>query len=68
MDSEYTVTGMTCEHCVQSVSTEIGKLPGVQAVRVDLATGVVRVESSSELDAEAVANAIDEAGYELARA
>lgn len=68
MDSEYTVTGMTCAHCVQSVSSEIGKLPGVQSVHVDLATGAVRVESSSDLDREAVARAVDEAGYQLARA
>ncbi len=68
IDSEYTVIGMTCEHCVRSVSTEIGKLPGVQAVEVDLATGAVRVHSDTAVGREQVAAAVDEAGYQLAKA
>lgn len=35
----YSVVGMTCDHCVRSVMAEVGKLPGVTAVEVDLATG-----------------------------
>ncbi len=61
----YTVLGMTCEHCVRAVSTEVGALPGVRAVDVDLATGSVTVTSDTELDREAVRAAVDEAGYEL---
>lgn len=61
----YTVSGMTCGHCVNSVSTEIGKLTGVSNVRVDLATGVVTVESEQPLDDDAVVAAVDEAGYEV---
>ncbi|GAA4607898.1 copper ion binding protein [Actinoplanes octamycinicus] len=63
----YTVTGMTCSHCVTSVSTEIGQLPGVSAVQVDLPSGAVTVTSDQPLDQAAVAAAVDEAGYELAR-
>jgi copper chaperone CopZ len=37
----YTVTGMTCEHCVGAVSGELGRLAGVRDVRVDLASGAV---------------------------
>ena len=37
--STYTVTGMTCAHCVQAVTSEISELPGVSAVEVDLASG-----------------------------
>jgi copper chaperone CopZ len=68
MDSEYTVTGMTCGHCVRAVSAEIERLPGVRRVEVDLATGVVRVSSDRPLEPELVRAAVDEAGYELAGA
>ncbi|GLY00744.1 MULTISPECIES: heavy-metal-associated domain-containing protein [Actinoplanes] len=66
--STYTVTGMTCEHCVQAVTTEISALPGVAGVLVDLPSGGVTVTSDTPLDAEAVREAVDEAGYELADA
>ncbi|MCX4471928.1 Copper chaperone CopZ [Micromonospora sp. MW-13] len=63
----YTVIGMTCSHCVNSVSTEIRQIPGVTDVQVDLASGAVTVTSDRPLDDAAVAAAVDEAGYELAR-
>ena len=62
----YTVTGMTCAHCVSSVGSEIGQIPGVTDVRVDLASGTVDVTSEQPVHDDAVAAAIDEAGYELA--
>jgi copper ion binding protein len=61
----YTVSGMTCGHCVNSVSSELGKLPGVNNVQVDLATGTVTVDSQEPLDQAAVAAAVDEAGYQV---
>jgi copper chaperone len=61
----YTVKGMTCGHCVTSVSTEIGALPGVTGVDVDLTHGAVTVSSEEPLDPAAVRAAVDEAGYEL---
>ncbi|MQY19639.1 heavy-metal-associated domain-containing protein [Nocardia macrotermitis] len=64
--STYTVTGMTCGHCVASVQQEIGRIDGVTGVEVDLASGQVKVESASEVDQAAVAAAVDEAGYQLA--
>ncbi|OJF11187.1 heavy-metal-associated domain-containing protein [Couchioplanes caeruleus] len=63
----YTVTGMTCSHCVNSVSSEITQIPGVTDVHVDLAGGSVTVISEQPVDDAAVAAAVDEAGYELAR-
>ncbi|MFE7719631.1 heavy-metal-associated domain-containing protein [Nocardia rhizosphaerihabitans] len=63
----YTVTGMTCGHCVSSVKQEIGKIDGVTSVDVDLASGLVRVDSANELSETDVAAAVDEAGYEMAR-
>ncbi|HYN93653.1 MAG TPA: heavy-metal-associated domain-containing protein [Pilimelia sp.] len=63
----YTVTGMTCSHCVNSVGLEIKRLPGVVDVRVELSSGAVTVTSQQPLDDAAVAAAVDEAGYEVAR-
>ena len=63
----YTVTGMTCSHCVNSVSSEIKQIPGVTDVQVDLGSGSVAVTSDQPVDQDAVAAAVDEAGYELAR-
>ena len=62
----YRVDGMTCEHCVRAVSGEIGALPGVVAVTVDLPSGAVTVTSSVPVPPQAIAEAVDEAGYTLA--
>ena len=61
----YQVQGMTCGHCVNSVSTEVSAIPGVTDVQVDLASGQVTVTSESPLDTDAVRAAVDEAGYDL---
>jgi copper chaperone len=61
----YTVAGMTCGHCVASVTEEVGALPGVSNVDVDLATGRVNVTSAAPLDEEQVRVAVEEAGYQL---
>jgi copper chaperone len=57
------VDGMTCGHCVASVSAEIGKVPGVSDVEVDLATKRVVVTGKGVAD-DAVVAAVDEAGYD----
>ena len=64
--TSYTVTGMTCDHCVAAVREEVGKVDGVSQVDVELASGLVTVESEAPLDPAAVAAAVDEAGYEVA--
>ncbi len=61
----YTVQGMTCGHCVNAVSAEVGALPGVSSVEVDLASGAITVTSDQPLDSDAVRAAVDEAGYQL---
>ncbi|MFC5136765.1 heavy-metal-associated domain-containing protein [Actinomycetospora rhizophila] len=61
----YTVTGMSCDHCVASVREEVGEVPGVSDVDVDLAGGRVVVTSESHLDDAAVRAAVEEAGYQL---
>ncbi|WP_174188393.1 copper ion binding protein [Nocardia barduliensis] len=61
-----TVTGMTCGHCVSSVREEVGKISGVTRVDVDLQTGRVDISSDGPIQLAAVADAVDEAGYQLA--
>ena len=66
----YSVTGMTCGHCVNAVTSELKTLDGVSDVDVDLAAGgtsTVTVTSSQPLADSQVAGALDEAGdYRLA--
>jgi copper chaperone len=64
--ASYTVTGMTCAHCVTAVTEEVGALPGVTSVAVDLESGALTVTSDAPVDDAAVAAAVDEAGYALA--
>ncbi|ASU83213.1 copper chaperone [Nocardiopsis gilva YIM 90087] len=61
-----TVSGMTCGHCEKAVKEELGALPGVTSVGVDLESGRVSIESEAPLTDEQLAAAIDEAGYEIA--
>lgn len=66
--STYTVTGMTCSHCVQAVTGELSSLPGVETVQIDLPSGEVTVTSAAPLAVDEVKAAVDEAGYELVNA
>ncbi|MDP1794127.1 MAG: cation transporter [Acidimicrobiales bacterium] len=61
----YTVTGMTCGHCVAAVSGEIAKLPTVTDVAVELDSGAVTVTSQDAVSVEDIRAAVDEAGFEL---
>jgi copper chaperone len=66
--STYGVRGMTCGHCVASVRGEIGQLPGVVDVAVDLVPGrtsTVTVTSAAALEPERLRAAVEEAGYDL---
>jgi copper ion binding protein len=64
-EATYSVAGMTCDHCVRAVQSEVGKVPGVSSVAVDLAAGQVTVQSDGPLDPAAVRAAVEEAGFEL---
>ena len=66
VNSTWTVTGMTCGHCVASVTEEVAALAGVEDVQVDLGSGRVVVTSAEPLDRSDVAAAVEEAGYALA--
>ncbi len=65
-ESTYTVTGMTCGHCVASVTEEVSEVAGVESVDVVLETGSLTVTSSQPVDEDAVRAAVEEAGYQLA--
>ncbi len=60
----YTVSGMTCGHCVTSVREEVSEVEGVDEVDVDLASGRVTVSGAGFSD-EQIAAAVAEAGYEV---
>lgn len=60
----YQVLGMTCDHCVQSVRSEVSAVPGVTDVRVELATGLLSVTGDA-VEAARIRDAVAEAGYEL---
>ena len=64
--STFTVTGMTCGHCVHSVTEEVSEIPGVLDVQVELDTGRLTVTSSAPLEESAVRDAVEAAGYQLA--
>lgn len=63
---QFTVEGMTCDHCVAAVRQELEQLDGVSDVRVDLDSGAVQLRSSRPLDGAELAAAVDEAGYQVA--
>ncbi|KWW97993.1 hypothetical protein TH66_21925 [Carbonactinospora thermoautotrophica] len=58
------VEGMSCQHCVNAITQEVGKVAGVSEVQVDLAGRAVTVRGEGFTD-EAIRAAIDEAGYEV---
>lgn len=65
MTQTWTVSGMTCEHCVASVSEEVAELPGVRRVDVVLASGALSVDAEPPLSDDDVRAAVAEAGYQL---
>lgn len=68
VSADYGVQGMTCSHCVSSVSEELSRVAGVKNVDIELVAGGisrVTVDSDRALDEGEVAAAIDEAGYDL---
>jgi len=68
--TDYTVTGLTCNHCVMTVSRAVAIVPGVAGVSIDLVANgesTLHVESSEAVDAAAVETAVEAAGYHVVR-
>ena len=63
-EREYTVSGMTCAHCVAAVTEEVEQVPGVAAVSVELEGGRLAVAGDAFEDAS-IRAAVEEAGYEV---
>ncbi|MFF0990073.1 heavy-metal-associated domain-containing protein [Kocuria nitroreducens] len=69
MRTTVNVSGMTCGHCVMSVTEELTELEGVESVDVDLVAGGVSpvvVTSTRELSEDEIEKAVEEAGYSVA--
>ncbi len=62
MNATYTVTGMTCGHCVKAVTEEVSEIPGVTDVKVDLDSGRLDVTSDAAIDFDRIVEAVAEAG------
>lgn len=60
----YSVEGMTCEHCVASVQEEVTEVPGTQGVEVELESGRLVVTGEGFSD-DAIAAAVERAGYKI---
>ena len=68
--ADYRVEGLTCSHCVSSVTEELTEVEGVTSVSVDLASGLpstVSVTSDAPLNDATVGAAVEEAGYTLVK-
>ena len=63
--ANYTVNGMTCDHCVRAVTAAVRTLPGVTDVSVDLAGGTLSVIGEPQPSASTLEEAVRAAGYEL---
>jgi copper chaperone CopZ len=61
--TQLTVSGMTCDHCVRHVTDAISKVAGVHSVNVKLAEGIAVFEADASLDLQSVKDAVVTAGY-----
>lgn len=59
------VKGMSCQHCVMSVTKALNQLEGIQNVQVDLAKGEVRFENTKSVASDQIEKAIGDAGYDV---
>ena len=65
MDSVLKVKGMSCQHCVMSVTKALNQLDGIKNIQIDLAKGEVRFDNTKSVSADRIRNAITDAGYEV---
>ena len=67
MISTLKVKGMSCQHCVMSVTKALSQLDGIQNVKVDLQTGEVRFDNTKSVGQDRIEKAVVNAGYEVVR-
>ncbi len=60
------IEGMTCQHCVAAVTRSLGRIPGIQNVKVDLGRGEASFENTRGASGEAIRQAVEEAGFKVA--
>ncbi|MFF0725716.1 heavy-metal-associated domain-containing protein [Streptomyces sp. NPDC004134] len=63
IETRHTVLGMVCSHCAAIVGEEIGRVPGVTDVRVDIEAETVVVRAEGPVPRERIHAAVEEAGY-----
>lgn len=63
--TQFTISGMTCDHCKRSVTESLSAVAGVASVEVSLEEKVARVEHSEAFDLAAARAAVVEAGYDI---
>jgi len=68
MASVLKVKGMSCQHCVMSITKALSQLDGIKNIQVDLATGGVRFDNTKTVASEQIEKAITDAGYEVVSA
>ena len=67
MAETVTVKGMSCNHCVMSVTKALTKLDGIQNVHVDLQKGEVRFDNTKAVALDKIEKAITDAGYQVVK-
>lgn len=61
----YHVPDISCQHCVNSITTELSKVAGVHHIDVDLANKVVTVKADESVTDTQIRTGIEEAGYDI---
>ncbi|MCB1168711.1 MAG: heavy-metal-associated domain-containing protein [Leptospiraceae bacterium] len=63
---EIKVEGMSCQHCVRSVTEAVQSVAASASVDVDLDSGLVKIDNADDAQKGAIEGAIEEQGYEIA--
>jgi len=61
---QFQVPGVSCQHCINAITSEVTAIPGVQNVEVALDSKVVTVAHAEQVSADQIVAAIIEAGYD----
>ncbi len=59
------IQGMTCQHCVMSVTKALGSLPGLKNLKVDLVKEEATFENTQNISRAEIRQAVEDAGYSV---